>query len=288
MANSPSGDSVTARVVRVLEAFDADAPTMPVTEIARRADLPVATAHRLVAELLDLGLLQRAGPRAVRMGTRLWELSVRANRVLTLHEAAMPYMEDLHAVVRQHVSIAVLAGTEVLYVERLSSPGAVPNVSHIGRRLPLHTCSAGLVLLAHAADDVQERVYAGELVAFSPRTITDPLRLRQVVGRVRRHGYAVAPELVDLGVKGVAVPLRDATGAVVAALSIVIPLARDHRPLVPALMATARGINRAMGAEAPAGEEVLRERNADVALPGAARDAADQVFPLNEKMTPVV
>jgi DNA-binding IclR family transcriptional regulator len=247
--------------VRILGAFEPERPTLNVSEIAARADLPVATAHRLVTELVGHGLLERTGTRGLRVGARLWELGVRSNRIPSLREAALPFMEDLHAVVRQHVSLSVLVGSEVLYIERLSSPGAVPNISAIGRRLPLHCCSAGIVLLAHAPAPVQSQALTGPLAAFTPRTVTDPGRLRQMVASVRRRGYCISPEQVDLGVKGLAAPLRDRTGAVVAALSVVMPLAQDHRALVPALMAAARGIARAMGGEGLGAHEVVRERS---------------------------
>lgn len=260
MARSSSGDSLLTRVMRVLQVF-AGTPTATISEIAVRADLPLATAHRLVGEMLGFGLLERTEDRRIRMGVRLWEMSLRSHRVLGLREAALPYMEDLQAVVRQHVEIAVLTGTEVLYIERLSAPGAVANIAKIARRLPVYACSSGLVLLAHAPLEVQNAVYARPLEVFTPQSITDTARLRRVVGNVRRRGYAVAPGLITVGSKGVAAPLRDASGAVVAALSIVIPMTMDHRPVVPALMAAARGISRAMGAATPGEGELVRQRN---------------------------
>ncbi|WP_448073635.1 IclR family transcriptional regulator [Georgenia yuyongxinii] len=267
MARSTSGDSLLTRVVRVLEVFG-QAPAATVTEIAARADLPVATAHRLVGEMIGFGLLERDESRRVRMGVRLWEMSLRSHRVLGLREAARPFMEDLHSVVRQHVQISVRAGTEVLYIERLSSRGAVANIGSIAARLPIHACSPGLVLLAHAPDEVREAVLAGPLEPRTPRTPTDPVQLRRAVATVRRTGYAVAPASIDPGVKGLAVPLRDGTGAVVASLSVVIPMTQDHRPLVPAVMATGRGISRAMGAAVVDGEEVVH---------------STAPFPLNER-----
>ncbi|TRW46485.1 IclR family transcriptional regulator [Georgenia yuyongxinii] len=256
MARSTSGDSLLTRVMRILEVFG-ETPTTTVTEIAARTGLPVATAHRLVGEMVGFGLLERDENKRVRMGVRLWELSLRSHRVLGLREAARPYMEDLQSVVHQHVQISVRVGTEVLYIERLSSGGAVANIGSIAARLPIHACSPGLVLLAHAPEEVRAAVLAGPLEALTPHSLTDPVQLRRTVATVRRTGFAVAPASINPAVKGVAVPLRDGTGAVVASLSIVIPMTQDHRPLVPALMAAGRGVSRAMGAVVADGEDVV-------------------------------
>lgn len=250
MARSASGDSLLTRVMRVLEVF-AQTPSPSIADVARGADLPVSTAHRLVHEMIGHGLLERDDERRLRMGVRLWELSVRSHRVLGLRDVALPYMEDLRAVVHQDVEIAVLAGTEVLYIERLGARGAVPNIARTAERLPAHSTSAGLVLLAHAPAELREPVLTGPLEAFTPQTVTDPAALRRTLATVRRQGYAVAPGLLTPGAKGVAVPLRDATGAVVAALSVIVPMREDHRSLLPALLATGRGISRGLGSTFP-------------------------------------
>lgn len=133
--------------------------------IARRARLPTATAHRLVAELTDLRYLERDPTRRVRLGTRLWELASRGSRTLELRQAAMSFMENLQTVVRQHTQLAVLNDSEALYLERLSARYAVVNITRIAGRLPLHACSSGLVLLAHARAALQERILEGPCAA---------------------------------------------------------------------------------------------------------------------------
>jgi DNA-binding IclR family transcriptional regulator len=114
----------------------------------------------------------------------------------------MPFMEDVHGVVGQHVQLGVREGTEVLVVERLSAPGAVANVTRIAGRLSLHASSAGLVLLAFAPADVQEAVLAGRLRRYTPRTITTARRLRTVLADVRRTGAVVCPGYIHLDAAG--------------------------------------------------------------------------------------
>jgi DNA-binding IclR family transcriptional regulator len=245
MARSPSGESVLERAVRIFEAFTPGDTTLRVADIARRAGLPLATASRMVAELVGHGLLARDVDRRVRIGVRMWELALRASPTLSLRDAAMPFLEDLHAVVGHHVQLGVLDGDEVLFVERLSAPGAVINYTRIAGRLPLHASSSGQVLLAHGPRELQEKVLAGPLPGYTEHTITTPARLRAALADVRRDGYAFCPGHIHPDALGVAVPVR-ADGRVVAALAAIVPNAPDGRAVVPVLAATARGIGRTL------------------------------------------
>lgn len=251
MAHSPSGESLIERVVRILEAFDAHSPVLSVSEIARRADLPVTTAHRLVNELVDTRLLERSGPRGIHVGVRLWELSARASGVIRLRDAALPFMEDLHAVVRQHTQLGVLDGDEVLGIERLSTPGSIINATHVAGRLPAHACSGGLVLLAYAPEAQREALLARGLERYTANTVTDTRRLRDIFATIRSQGHFVADAMTIPDAIGASAPVFDANGHVVAALTIVLPSGADRvTGHVPALMTAARGISRTMGVTA--------------------------------------
>ncbi|NGO14884.1 IclR family transcriptional regulator, partial [Streptomyces sp. HC44] len=165
-----NGESVLARVVRIFEAFTPEESALTVSEISRRTGLHVATASRLVAELVSHGFLTRDADRRIRVGTRIWELATRASPTLSLRNAAMPFMEGVHDVVGHHVQLGVLDGDEVLFLERLTAPGAVVNYTRIAGRLPLHATSSGLVLLAHGPADLRERVLDGPLQRYTPAT----------------------------------------------------------------------------------------------------------------------
>ncbi|HEX6355450.1 IclR family transcriptional regulator [Actinophytocola sp.] len=238
------GESVVSRVVRIVEAFAAGERALGVSEIARRSGLHVATVSRQVEQLVGSGWLERTEDRRVRIGVRLWEVASRASPTVGLREAAMPFMEDLHAVVGQHVQLGVREGTEVLFVERLSAPGAVINLTPIAGRLPLHASSGGLVLLAFAPPDVQEEVLSGRLRRFTDQTITDRGRLRKVLAEVRRNGSVVCRGHIHVDAAGVAVPVRDGAGVVDAALAVVVPNNREAHRVVPALQTAAHGITR--------------------------------------------
>lgn len=247
MANSPSGDSVTDRLVRVLETFTPGRTVQTAAEIGRRSGLPRSTAHRMVGELVDAGLLERDDDRRIRIGMRLWELATRSSQALRLRQAAMPAMERVQARIREHTQLAVLEQDEALFLERLSGPTSGSNVTRVAGRLPLHASSSGLVLLAYGGRELQERILAGRLPRLTSETIGDPAALRRKLAEVRTLGHAVAPGSIELVSTGVAVPVRDETGAVVAALSVVLP--RDAQT-GPALAELHRGrieIERALG-----------------------------------------
>lgn len=242
------GETVTTRVLALLDAFTAERPELTLTEISRRTGMPLSTTHRLVGELAGWGALERADDGRYRIGLRLWEVGALAPRGLGLRESAMPFLEDLYAVTKQNVQLGVLDGTEVVYLERLSGRGAVNVITRVGGRLPLHATGVGLVLLAHSSTDLQEQVLAGPLQRFTNKTISHPDELRRVLAEVRRTGVAVSDRQIELIALSVAAPVRGRRGDVVAALSIVVPSEHDSRAYVPVVRAAARGISRVLGA----------------------------------------
>lgn len=242
------GETVTTRVLALLDAFTAERPELTLTEISRRTGMPLSTTHRLVGELAGWGALERADDGRYRIGLRLWEVGALAPRGLGLRESAMPFLEDLYAVTKQNVQLGVLDGTEVVYLERLSGRGAVNVITRVGGRLPLHATGVGLVLLAHSSTELQEQVLAGPLQRFTNKTISHPDELRRVLAEVRRTGVAVSDRQIELIALSVAAPVRGRRGDVVAALSIVVPSEHDSRAYVPVVRAAARGISRVLGA----------------------------------------
>ncbi|MCA0145330.1 IclR family transcriptional regulator [Blastococcus sp. LR1] len=246
MPRTATGESSLARAVRVLDAFTAEDPELRISEIARRSGLHVATASRLVGQLADEGLLTRGADGSVRVGMRLWELASRAAPTRTLRDAALPFLEDLHAVVGHHAQLAVRDGDEVIFLERLSARDAVINFSRIAGRLPLHISSSGVVLLAYGPPELQERVLARPLEGRTAATVTSPARLRSLLVQVRQQGYALLPGHVHEDAAGIAVPVRNGLGEVVASLSVIVPNDDRAASAVPVLLAAARGIGRAL------------------------------------------
>ncbi|MBB5133667.1 DNA-binding IclR family transcriptional regulator [Thermocatellispora tengchongensis] len=250
MARSSSGESVLTRAVRILSAFSAEEPVLTVSQLSRRAGLPIATTVRLVEELTRHGLLARDERRRVRIGNRMWELAQRASPVRALREAALQFMDDLQHVVGHSTQLGILDGDEVLFVERLVAPGAVVTFTEVGGRLPLHASSAGLVLLAHAPAEVRDRVLSGPLPAFTPHTITDPRALRAALADVRRRGIALCAGHIHPDATGIAVPVRG-SGQVIAALGLVVPNDRHAWSLVQPLQLSGMALSRALDVRTP-------------------------------------
>jgi DNA-binding IclR family transcriptional regulator len=242
------GVSVTARVLRLLDAFSPEWSHLTLSQLSRRADLPLSTAHRLVEDLTRWGALERDEQGRYRIGLRLWEVGALAPRGIGLREAAMPFLEDMYEATHENVQLAVLDGTEALYVERISGRGAVNVLTRVGGRMPLHATGVGLVLLAHAPADLQEKVLAGPLRRFTAKTVTTPHELRRILADIRRTQVAVCDGHVELVALSVAAPVHGPSGEVVAAVSVVVHMERRSAPYVPVVRAAARGIARVLGA----------------------------------------
>jgi len=240
-------ESVTSRVLRVLDAFSAEHPDLSLSEIGRRTGLPLATVHRLVGELVTWGALERDGRGRYCVGLRLWEVAALAPRGLGLRDIAMPFLEDLYEATHENVQLAVLDGTDVVYLERISGRNAVPVLTRVGGRWPAHATGVGLVLLAYAPVEAQERYLAGPLAVFTGKTIADPARLRRALAEVRHRGFAVSDGQVTLDALSVAAPIRGSGNDVVAALSIVVRRGTtEPATLAPAVRTAALGISRAL------------------------------------------
>lgn len=246
MANSPSGESVVERFLKILEAFDARHTSLTVSAVARRSGLPLTTTYRLASEMLKLGVLERSESGTVRIGVRMWELSYRSSETQRLREAALPFMHDVQDVVREHTNLAVLDEHEVIYLERLSAPRSVANLAYIASRLPLHACSSGLVLMAWASPQAQEAFLARRHEKVTPHTPTDPAEIRRRLAETRQLRYCYAREYVTPGSAGIAVPIVDGANVVVAALSVIMPATQSIGVVLPPLQMAAKGISRAI------------------------------------------
>ena len=249
---SSPGASVVSRALSLLYAFDERHRRLTLTELARRADLPVPTAYRLAKDLVAGGALVRRPSGEYSVGRRLWDIGLLAPVQTGLRQVASPFLNDIHATTRATVHLAVRDRTQVLYLERLSGRASVSVVSRVGSRLPMHATGVGKVLLAHAPSDVQEQALSN-LARLTPYTVTQPARLREQLEQVRRDGYATTVEEMTLGACSIAVPVRSAptgaeeAGPVVAAIGIVVPsLRRDRSRLLAALQVAARGISRSL------------------------------------------
>jgi len=118
--------------------FTPDQPRLTLTELTRKAKLPMTTVHRMVGEFVACGVLERDEEGRYRIGLRLWEVASLAPRGLGLREVALPFLEDLYEVTRENVQLAVRDGVEVVFVERITGRHAVRVRTRVGSRWAMH------------------------------------------------------------------------------------------------------------------------------------------------------
>lgn len=209
--------------LRVLDAFTPTRPFLTLSEIADESGLARSTTHRLIAELVEEGLLERLPDRTYQLGLRLWELAARTPGALGLRELARPWMGAVHARIRQHTQLGVMRGRDVLFIERLSASEAVVNATVIGGRIPLPLSSSGLVLLAFSDATFTESVIAHGWSTPTPQAIATGAALLERVARVKTEGSAVLDGHIYPESRGIAVPVFGPHGALYAAMSVVVP-----------------------------------------------------------------
>ncbi|WP_217553578.1 IclR family transcriptional regulator [Streptomyces sp. GbtcB6] len=250
--------SVVDRTLSILGAFDKDNRTLSLSDISRRAGLPVATVHRIVNKLQLWGALERSADGAYSIGLRLWETGSLAPRAATLAERALPHLVTLQSQSSAAAILAIRDGAEGVCLGFVSCDAEFSGRwGDTGRRLPLHATAVGLVLLAHASESVQKEVCSGPLKAYTPHTVTDGALLERSLTKVRREGHAVMRGTLTEERDGFGMAVRDSRGAVVAAVGVFGPVeAVQPLRLAPQVRAAADAVSRSLRGEGPRATEV--------------------------------
>jgi DNA-binding IclR family transcriptional regulator len=240
--NSQPGRTVTSRVLAILGAFDFDNPRLTLSDLARRADLSLPTAHRLVRELEGWRALERDDDGMYRVGLRVWEVGLLTGLHTRLRDVAMPFLQELYEATRENVHLAVRDGDEALYVEKLTGHRSVPIISRTGGRLPLHTTGVGKALLAWASPTDIDNHLSRPLSQPTRYSIREPGRLRRDLQRTRRRGFATTREEMTLGSCSVASPVLVDQEPVAAVGVVVHSNLLDPDRLAPPVLTAARNI----------------------------------------------
>ncbi|MFJ9543634.1 IclR family transcriptional regulator [Streptomyces sp. NPDC101225] len=238
--------SVLARGVMVLRACGGSETALTLAELALSTGLPKPTAHRLVGELVRLGLVERTEAGSYRIGLGLFVLGQSAPSVRELRDTALPYLGDLHEATLENVHLAVPDGTDTLFLEKVTGRRATPIVSRTGGRLPAHCTATGKVFLAQ-----DPRPPHRTLTRLTPRTLVLPGQLARDLALTRARGFGVNLEEAEVGISAVAAPVyvRDHGPRPIAAISVTGGTRRlDVDRMGARVCAAARALTRALSA----------------------------------------
>ena len=217
MSNSADGRSVTSKLAAILRTFSTGS-VHSLSEIARSANLPVSTAHRLTAELAEWGLLERTDDKRYRVGTLVTHLGTAVWHEPSLQEQARRVLDDLASATRATVRLGVLENLAVSYIE--VRPDAPLPTSFATRTLPAHATAMGKALLAFVPPETVDEVIDNGLEQYTPYTIVAPPALRRALAIARMTRVATTRQELRLNTAAVAVPVVAGGGAVVAALEL--------------------------------------------------------------------
>ena len=220
--------SALEKALAVLEAITAQSQPIGLPDLSARLALPRQTVHRVLVQLENAGLIVRDPSRdRFSVGPRLSALALNA---LQTHNQSAPIRAILQALVddiEETCNVGVLDGPDFLYLERIECHWSLRVHLQAGSRVPAHCTSGGKVMLAHLEDNVRAKLLrSNKLKAFTEHTITRITDLEAELTQVRDRGYAVNNQEFTVGIIGVAVPIADRQGRVLAALAVHGPAPR--------------------------------------------------------------
>jgi DNA-binding IclR family transcriptional regulator len=246
-ANPPS-IQVIDRSARLLDAIAAAGQPVSLKILSAETALHPSTAFRILGALTGVGFVERDAAGHYLLGRKLLHLAGGVRRGVDVREEAMDVMEALRDEIGETVNLTVREGDEVIYIERVTPQRMMRVEQVIGSRAPLHVTAVGKLMLAELGDRFVE-AYARRsgLPAYTAHTVDTVDALLKVAHRAMREGYALDNEEAELGVGCIGALIRDASGAVVAGLSISAPIERRREEWIPLVQAAGREISERLG-----------------------------------------
>ncbi|MRG71330.1 helix-turn-helix domain-containing protein [Alphaproteobacteria bacterium HT1-32] len=239
------------RGLAVIKSFGTGRPEKTLTEVAALTGLTRAGARRLLLTLQHLGHVRSDG-KYYRLGPRVLDLGFAYLSAQPWWQSAEPFMEEVVAALGESCSAAVLDGDDIVYVLRIPASRIMTINLSIGARLPAYATSLGRVLLA-AEDESRARqlLESADRRALTVHTVTETDRLMDILDQVRRQGYCIVDQELEIGLRSVSVPLQARTGQVIAALNVSLHATRADAEeiatgFVPVLQQAAAQISRNM------------------------------------------
>ncbi len=239
-------DKTAAKAFALLEILAASDAPRGVSELARSLRLAKSNVHRHLATLVALGYVRRADKGVYEPTLKCWRIGVEVLNRLDLRRVARPHLEWLAARTDETVHLTILDRGEVVYIDKIESTHPVREFTRVGARAPTHCTATGKVMLAFRGE-----LPRMPLQRFTRHTVRDVRRLKTELGSIRRHGYAVNLGEYGAHVNGVAAPVADHTGGVIAAVVISGPAERINPEMLkllrPLVLSAAREVTLALG-----------------------------------------
>lgn len=212
----------------LLEALADKEPELGIAELSKRTGLSQSTVHRLLGTLYNLNLVdQNSNNHKYRLGLKLFELGSSVVNKIDIVQLAIPYMEELSKKYNEAINLAKLDKDEIVYIHKIESSTTLKLDLKLGSCHPAYCTGMGKVLLAYLdKDELNSYLERVKLKKFTSNTITHQEKLKQELILIRKQGYSFDNEEYTQGVCCLAVPVRDYTNKVCAALSIAIPSTR--------------------------------------------------------------
>lgn len=243
--------SVTT-AVRVLKAFTESEGELGISVLSKRLGVSKSTVHRIATTLLAEGLLeQNPETDRYRLGIGLFTLGTLVRQRMNVSAEAKPFVTQLRNAVNENVRLAVLQGTNVVYIYDLESTQSVRLRPHLGQTKPAFCSAEGRAILAFTPPEIVDDILAQPLKFRTNRTVVEPAQIYEGLRKVRAEGFAAEFEESEIGMHCVAAPVFDAEGRAVAAVGIAGPRQRFSQRtmnnLVPTLKQTAELISGRLG-----------------------------------------
>jgi IclR family transcriptional regulator, KDG regulon repressor len=244
--------SSVANAILLMKTFSDEQSELGISALADRLGLAKSTVHRLASTLVEAGMLeQNKETGKYRLGLAVFELGSLVRRKIDISLEAKPWLMTLREQTGETVDLSILDHGGVVCVNFLESKKVNRISSGIGLRKPVHCTAEGKALVAFQPPMVIERIVNGALERRTPRTMIDPAALHEELAKIRARGYATDDEEYELGVRGIASPIRDDSGNSVAAVGVTGPAQRltknRLRALAGHVTAAAKAISLRLG-----------------------------------------
>jgi len=219
------------KALDILEVLALEAKGLGLTEISKKLNMQLSTAHRILSTLKHRGYIEQSSKKGkYRLGLKTLEIGLAMQAQLQLLERALPHLQNLAEATKETVNLAILDQDcdEVVYIAKIDSPEVLKTDIKVGTKLLAHCTALGKVLLAFLPEDEFNRrfSYRNQLPTHTPRSLSTVEELKETLAKIRKQNFAIDNEEFKIGVKCVAAPIRDSTGKVIAAVSIAGPSSR--------------------------------------------------------------